>query len=436
VEITRRLLLFLLAGLAPLAAQDRVQPLTILHSNDLHAHLLPDFNGAGGFAYLASEVREQREHCAACIYLNAGDLVQGTPVSTLFRGTPVYEIGNGLGFDAAVVGNHEFDYGWQSVQSFAKIAKYPMLSANIVDEAGNPITGKAFVILNAGGIRVAIIGVVLGDMFTTMVTPKDAGPWHIAPVIETVRKYAAQVKDRADLIVVLGHITDQEGDAILREVPDVSVVVLGHDHRGYTEMRKVGNRVAVLLRGYGVELGRLDLQVSLTAHNLKSAEWTRIPIDSRKIAPVPEVARAVAEWEDKASKIVDVPIGESKRSFTVPDLRPVIEKAMREETGSSLAFMNLGGIRDVLPDGRLLARNVWNILPFEDYVVVGKCKGSQLPKEVAAGHTIDPEREYTFATPDFVATVNFAKSGVAFTNSGRLIRDVLIDWIKKKKTLE
>ncbi|HLX46644.1 MAG TPA: bifunctional UDP-sugar hydrolase/5'-nucleotidase [Bryobacteraceae bacterium] len=435
MEITRRACLWLLA-LAPLLAQDRVQPLTILHSNDLHAHLLPDATGAGGFAYLAATVRQERSRCAACLYLNAGDLVQGTPVSTLFHGVPVYEIGNGLGFDAAVIGNHEFDYGWRSVQKFAKIAKYPVLSANVVNDAGNPITGKAFVILNAGGMRVAVIGVVMGDMMGTLVTPKDAGPWHVAPLIETIRKYVAEVKDRADLIVVLGHIKDQEGDEILRDVPEVGVVVMGHDHRGLTEMRRVDGRVGVLLRGYGVELGRLDLQVNVATHSIKSAEWTRIPIDSKKIEPAADVARSVAQWESKASKIVDVPVGESKRSLSVDDLRVLIEKAMQEETHSDLAYMNHGGVRDVIPAGQLLARNVWNVLPFEDYVVTAKCKGSQLPKAVAGGRSIDPDREYTFATVDFVATVEFAKSRIVFTNSGLLIRDLMIDWIKKKKVLD
>ena len=435
MEIIRRACRWLLV-LAPLLAQDRVQPLTILHSNDLHAHLLPDTAGAGGFAYLAAQVRQERSHCAACLYLNAGDLAQGTPVSTLFHGVPIYEIGNEMGFDAAVIGNHEFDYGWRSVQNFARIAKYPVLSANVVNDAGIPITGKAFVILNAGGLRVAVIGVVMADMFSTLVTPKDAGPWHVTPVIETIRKYVAEVKNRADLIVVLGHIMDQDGDRILRDVPEVSAVIMGHDHRGFQDMKRVDGRVGVLLRGYGVELGRLDLQVDMAAHSLKSAGWARIPIDSKKIEPAPDVARSVAHWEAKASKIVDVPVGESKRPLGIDDLRVLIEQAMREETGSDLAFMNRGGVRDVFPAGQLLARHVWNVLPFEDYVVTAKCKGSQLPKEATASRSIDPDRDYTFATADFVATVNFGKSGLAFTNSGRLIRDLVIDWIKKKKVLD
>ena len=91
-------------------AQDDIRSLTILHTNDLHAQLVPTAEGLGGFAYLAAEVRLQREGCTSCIFLNAGDMVQGTPVSTIYRGAPVYELANLLGFDAASFGNHEFDY--------------------------------------------------------------------------------------------------------------------------------------------------------------------------------------------------------------------------------------------------------------------------------------------------------------------------------------
>src|SRR5258708_18182981 len=106
--IPRRRLVSLLLCLTPLAAQ--IKPLTILHSNDLHAHLLPDDRDNGGFARLATEVRRQKAQCAACLYLNAGDMVQGTPVSTLFHGPPLYRITNLLGLDASRLGDHEFNY--------------------------------------------------------------------------------------------------------------------------------------------------------------------------------------------------------------------------------------------------------------------------------------------------------------------------------------
>jgi 5'-nucleotidase/UDP-sugar diphosphatase len=429
----RRVFLSLLFAICTLGAQERRQ-LTILHTNDLHAHLLPDSAGIGGFAYVTAAVNRERAGCTTCIYLNAGDLVQGTPVSTMFHGLPIYEIANQIGIDAAVAGNHEFDYGSQKVQEFAHIAKYPLLSANIVDAAGATITGKAYTILNAGGVRVGVIGVVMSDMIGALITPEVAGPFHVLPVIETVRKYARELQDRVDLVVVLGHIYNPEADAILQEVPEVSVVVAGHAHKGFEQMHRAGNGVAVLCDGYGRELGRLDLKIA--NHKVQSAEWKKIPIDSHTIDPEPRVAATVAHWENKVSKIVDVPIGEARRQFSSADLRPIIEAGLASETGADFAYMNSGGVRDNLPTGRILARHIWNILPFDNQVLIGKFKGSELPEEIAHGKTIEPSRIYSVATLDYVVDMKFRERRAAFANTHRLLRDVMIDWIKKKSVLE
>src|SRR5690242_7362101 len=86
-----------------------VRTLTVLHINDLHARLMPLENGNGGFAYLATALKQERAGCKDCILLNAGDVVQGTPVSTIFHGLPVYEVANLLGIDVSTLGNHDFD---------------------------------------------------------------------------------------------------------------------------------------------------------------------------------------------------------------------------------------------------------------------------------------------------------------------------------------
>ena len=139
-----RFLTIAVALLLPSApARDAIRSVTILHTNDLHARLLPSDRGDGGFAQMAAAIRRERENCSSCLLLNAGDLVQGTPVSTIFRGVPVYEIANLFGFDAATLGNHEFDYGWQTTTRFLKLARYPTVTANIVDESGKLLAQKA-----------------------------------------------------------------------------------------------------------------------------------------------------------------------------------------------------------------------------------------------------------------------------------------------------
>jgi 2',3'-cyclic-nucleotide 2'-phosphodiesterase (5'-nucleotidase family) len=139
---------------------------------------------------------------------------------------------------------------------------------------------------------------------------------------------------------------------------------------------------------------------------------------------------------------VDTPIGESRTrlSRSSSELRGLVERAMAEETGSDIGWVNPGNLRDVLPQGRILARNIWNILPFDNYIVIGKFKGSQLPPAVTRRHPVDPSREYTLATTNFTAANQgapdqFRATGLQFPKTGPLQRDAVIEWIKKKKVV-
>jgi len=434
-------LLLALCLAAPLTAQQDIRPLTILHTNDLHAHIQPDNDGMGGFAYLATALREERAHCDACLYLDAGDLVQGTPFSTIFRGEPIYELANLLKPDASTLGNHELDYGWNEAAKFATIAKFPIVSANILNAVGQPVTGKPYLIETVGGIRVAVIGAVLGDLATAFTTPEEMGPWRVISPVEAIRSAVAEIGGRADLIVAVAHMHTDETEKILHSIPQVAVVVAGHEHGGYRGMKNIDGRVAVEAKVYGLELGRLDLRVDVAHHTIVSAGWKRIPINSKIIAPDSEMAAAVAGWEAKVSKVVDVPIGVAKHAIAHRDLRILVEQAMVEETGADIAWINPGNIRDVLPKGQLLARHVWNVLPFDDRVVLGHFLGSQLPPAIAREFPLEPSKFYTVAVTDYTVANQsspnqLSTSGLVFSKPGPLQRDVVIDWIKRKGTVE
>ena len=110
---------------------------------------------------------------------------------------------------------------------------------------------------------------------------------------------------------------------------------------------------------------------------------------------------------------------------------------MAEETHADFAFVNSGGLRDDLPEGKLLARHIWNIMPFDNIVVVAQVKGSRLPEVVTKGQHVDPDRTYTLASTDFTAANQSAQGelgtkDLVFTTDGPLLRDLLIDWIRKR----
>ncbi len=427
----------MLLATATLAGE--VRTLTILHLNDLHAHISPE-NGRGGFAYLATVIAHERAGCTDCILLNAGDLVQGSPVSTIFRGEPIYQLANLLGFDAACLGNHEFDYGWARAGEFAEIAHFPVVTANVVDSTGKLLTPKPYVILKVNGLRVAVIG-GMTDTLNTLSMPKALGEWHTIPVVETVRRYAQELRGQSDLVVLVAHIAGNEEGAILKTVPEIPVSVTGHIHSGMTEALSYDGRVLVRVRSYGEELGRLELKVDTEKKAPVGWTWKRIPVDAAKIEPDAAVAREVKVWEDKVAAEVDRPLAVSTRAFNKAEVKRIIEQALREETHSDFAWMNMGGIRASLPQGQLLDRHIWNIMPFDNDVVIGRFKGRDLPKVVVGDAKIDADREYTLAVSDYTAAnqgtaENLGTSGLQFPKDAGLMRDILLHWFRGKKVIE
>ena len=111
---------------------------------------------------------------------------------------------------------------------------------------------------------------------------------------------------------------------------------------------------------------------------------------------------------------------------------------MVRHTGADLAYLASGEIRDSLPAGELRARHVWNVMPFEDRVVVVELKGIDLPREVAAGRSIDPGRLYTVAVTDFTAELGrgFRGKSTSGADPSPLLRDLIIAWIREHGPLE
>ena len=119
----------------------------------------------------------------------------------------------------------------------------------------------------------------------------------------------------------------------------------------------------------------------------------------------------------------------------------MLEEAMKATTGADLAFMNLGGVRDILPKGQLLLRHVWNIMPFDNMVVYGTFKGHDLPAVITAGKQIDPDKDYKLAVSNFTAdnqgtSENLRTTGLKFPGEAGLLRDALEDLIRKRKVIE
>jgi 2',3'-cyclic-nucleotide 2'-phosphodiesterase (5'-nucleotidase family) len=410
--------------------------LTILHTNDLHARLVPDDGGRGGFAPLAALIERECARAAACLVLDGGDLVQGSAASSVSRGIAAFDVANHLGLDASTLGNHEFDYGWEMIPRYREAARFPIVTANVVDPDGKLLADAAWTVLESSGVRVGVIGVLTEELPRLTVAARYT-PWRVLPVVETVRRYLPEVARRADLVVVLGHLTDDEETALVSEVEGIAAVVSGHGHARLDPPRVVDGRVAVRVAAYGRELGRLELRLGGEPLAVVGWDWQALPVRAGG-GSLPAAAARVGHWEAQVRAATDRPIGESRRAFSRQETREILERALRESTGADLGYVNPGGVRDDLPRGRLLARHVWDVMPFDNTVVVGEFLGRDLPRFLVEERGLEPGRRYRLATMDFVAAT-WRERGAArleFEDTGRLVRDVVIDWIRDRAVLE
>ena len=119
----------------------------------------------------------------------------------------------------------------------------------------------------------------------------------------------------------------------------------------------------------------------------------------------------------------------------------VFIRGMREETGADFAYMNRGGVRDILPKGVIREREWYNIMPFDNAVVLARVQGKQLSEEVRAGRAVEPDREYVLAVSDYLVEnprwrQELGLEGMQFRPTGRFLRQLMIDWTRKKRVVE
>jgi 2',3'-cyclic-nucleotide 2'-phosphodiesterase (5'-nucleotidase family) len=467
----------LLAGADGPARAGESLPLTILHFNDLHGQLDPVEDPAsgqtlGGIARLAGAVRAIRaeDPRRPLIVLFGGDLLQGTVTSTVFLGLPDLGFLGDLGVDAAVMGNHELDFGQDHLRDLLRQARFPVLAANLRTE-GEPFPVRESVVLHpAGGPRVAVLGLVTEEL-TTTTHPRNAVGIRVEDPVVTARRLVPALDGGADLVVVLSHLgiaTDRE---LAREVPGVDLVVGGHNHHRY-ERPVMESGVPIVQAGdRGTHLGRLDLDVR--EGRAEVVDYRLLPMDAGvpEDTPVAAQARALAaRLEDEVSVVV------GRSALELDGLRETIRRGesnlgsfvcdlARELTGSDVALFNAGGFRASIGEGSVRIKDVYQAFPFGNELVTGTLTGAQIlaalgrsasldPADnpggflqvsgvrltiregraegvTVAGRPLDPEARYRVVVPDFLAEggdgYSMLKALEGKVATGRLISDLVME---------
>lgn len=249
--------------------------ITILHTNDVHSRLDPfpmdgsRNQGLGGVAARAALIEEIRSEGGQVLLLDAGDIFQGTPYFNMYKGEPEMKAMKMMGYDAATIGNHDFDAGMENFALQLDKGGFPLLICNY-DFAGTPLESKfqPYKIFQKGDLKIGVLGV--GIELRGLVPENLYGKTvYLNPVEEANRNAEILRKQGCDMIICLSHLGDKYEDdkisdeILAKECYDIDLIIGGHTHRFFTEPRKYrnskgGDTIVNQVGWAGIQLGRLD----------------------------------------------------------------------------------------------------------------------------------------------------------------------------------
>jgi 2',3'-cyclic-nucleotide 2'-phosphodiesterase (5'-nucleotidase family) len=365
----------------------------IIATNDFHGTLEPrvDARGVrrGGAGAVAAVIEQATRECESCaiLLLDGGDMFQGTPASNLVFGRSVVAIYNALGYIAAALGNHEFDWGQDTLRARMREARYAILGANVRYADGGDVPWiRDDTLVDVRRVRIGIIGVA------TIETPHTTLAAHVRDLrfveaVPVVIERARSLRERgAQLVVVVAHAgayCDDEGDdrcageivELARGVVgDVDVIVSGHTH---SLVRSLEAGVPIVqARSNGRAVGVIDLvpgqpPVVSVRDVLTDSVAPSARVDSLALRAIAAVAPRVS------APVANVTVY-LQRSGEQHPLGHLIADAQRWAGNADVAVTNNGGIRADLPAGTATYGRLFEVQPFANPLHRFTLRGSDL----------------------------------------------------------
>ncbi|RTE11670.1 bifunctional metallophosphatase/5'-nucleotidase [Paenibacillus whitsoniae] len=322
--------------------------LTILETSDLHGNFLPIHYANNkpnqvGIATIASLIAAERAAAQNVVVIDNGDLIQGTPLAyhhaKLNRQpvNPMVLALNYAGFDAGVVGNHEFNYGLDTLRKAVGESAFPWLCANIVDEkSGEPFLGKPYLVRELPeGVRVGVLGLTT-PYIPNWEEPKNIAGLRFIDAVEAAHQWVRVLKEeeQADVIVVSYHggferdlatgepteplTGENQGYRLCMEVPGIDVLLTGHQHRSLAGIEV--NGVLIVQPGVaGAVLGKVSLTLTQEAGKWHVASKSSELLSVQDVEADAKLVEMVSPYESAAQVWLDQPIGKLSGDMLVKD---------------------------------------------------------------------------------------------------------------------
>ncbi|GGH85576.1 2',3'-cyclic-nucleotide 2'-phosphodiesterase/3'-nucleotidase [Pullulanibacillus pueri] len=337
----------------------------ILETSDIHGNVLPLNYGTNkpselGFAKVATLIREERKRHENVMVIDNGDVIQGTPLTYHFARfdkenvNPMMKLLNALHYDAAVFGNHEFNYGLGHLTEAVEASHFPWLSANLLNkETGDPYFGQPYILKTVGesGPTIAILGL------TTKYIPNWEKEEHIegmafVDVVETAKKWVPFLREEkgADIVVISYHggferdlesgeptetlTGENQGYELCQSVEGIDVLLTGHQHR-MIEDKDINGVLLIQPGSTGLALGKVTLTLEETEEGWRCLNKQSELLSVEGVQPDEEVVELIQPYEKATQAWLDQPIGHIKGNMLVED--PL---AIRLQDNPLIEFIN------------------------------------------------------------------------------------------------
>lgn len=386
--------------------------LTLLFTSDIHGHYLPHLSvgkrtrpgkdgevpkpvKVGGISTVASKVAALKASGANVLLFDSGDVMSGHPVCDLERlgakGGALYQMLNLAGYDAAAIGNHDFDHGRENTAKLVEIARFPLLCANMKVQGDPPLKLQRWVILERFGLKIGVFG-LMTDGFLKVVGKEKVAGIEVTPSIDAAREAVAELRPKCDLVIALTHCGSGEDQRLVKAVQGIDVVLGGHDHRP-VEPHVVEGTILAEGALKAMRLGQIDL--TLKDKKIVGHEGRLLTLPFA--APEGELKTVMDDVYEACGKQLEEVLAKlatewKRSSHAESNIGDFFCDALIAKTGGDVSFLNSGGIRTNVSAGDLTVGDVMEVFPIENEVVAFELTGEELEKALAhnatAGHGI------------------------------------------------
>lgn len=492
-DILVQLLVASLLLLFPASTSAETLKLTVFHTNDIHGWIMArpskedPKRQIGGAAALAALYRR---HPGPKLLLDAGDWFQGTPEGNETRGAAVIDVFNALPYDAVVVGNHDYDFAEPRLEQLVRLSQVPVLGANIYDEktGKRPAYLKPWIVKDVAGVKVGLFGLLTTNMHQLAFSDNYKGFTFRREIDEAKDAVAALRKQGATVIIAVTHVGFDspemgsfEGDQFLaRSVAGIDLIVGGHTHTFLRPaVREATHGTLIVQAGfYLTAAGRVTLEIDPKTKKVVFSTGTLVNLWIDETGEDAELAALVKKHSDEVGRRYAVVIATAAAALTrnreaESTMGDWMTDCLREWAKADLAVHNGGGIRSDFAAGPITLRDVFNLMPFDNRMVVlemdgalvaevldqgvgpgkgmgqvsgasfrydrSRDAGKRLADIKIGGVALDAKRTYTVVASDFIVRrgdgYNAFESAPKKKFTGTLMRDVLIECARRQAVL-